>query len=394
MLIHADPLHLLQKDLQILLGHLQNKREELKFEQAHRDTILESIDDGIAVLDERDLIQYLNKKFASMFGTLSDGWNGMHISKLYNFLLDQGQVADVGKLSSVYYSVLGKRNLIADRCEIILKKEQTKYINVYTGPVSHPEKVYLGRVWKFQDVSQEKELAQMRMEFLSLASHQLRTPLTAIWGYLKMIDGGDFGDIPDKLQKPIGVLMHSTNKMRDLINDLLDVSRLESGKLVPKIERIDLGQIISDEVETQGSTAGLKSLQVELIPHGDTVLMSDASLVKEMVKNYLSNAIKYSKPNGVIVIHTSKVGKDVYRVAVKDQGIGIPADQQVHLFEKFYRADNVSTSEYEGTGLGLYFVKQCAAALGGRVGFHSQEHQGSEFWFDIPSASQSDLNIN
>lgn len=387
MMVHIDPLHALQKDLQILLGHLQNKRQELEFERAHRDTILESIDDALTVLDDRDSIRYINKRFSLMFDIDGNDWRGKHISNLYNFLVSNHYLKDMGGLSKVYYSVLGKQNLIADRCEIVWKKDQPKYINVYTGPVSHPEQIYLGRVWKFQDVSQEKELAQTRIEFLSLASHQLRTPLTAIWGYLKMIDGGDYGEIPEKLRQPLGRVLSSTDKMRDLINDLLDVSRLESGKIIPSYSQVELIAELKEELKLQESLLIAKQTDLTFLTADNSLEIStDIKLVREIFKNYLHNAIKYSPVGAEICVHISAVVQHMVRISVKDHGVGIPVDEQQHIFEKFYRAANVSSAEYEGTGLGLYFVRKAAQTLGGRVGFHSQPAAGSEFWVDIPVA--------
>ncbi|MCA9379434.1 hypothetical protein KC640_03315, partial [Candidatus Dojkabacteria bacterium] len=243
MLTKTDPLQSLQKDMRILLQHLQNHKSSRRFAEANRDTILESINDGVLVLDDQDNIRYTNRKLGEILAIDTLRWQDAHISQFYNFLLDQSTGQDLHRLQTVYYSVLGKQNLVADACELTWPRPKTRYLEVYTGPIRHDQRMYLGRVWKFEDISHQKELEQMKVELVSLASHQLRTPLTAIRGYLKMIEGGDYGELPAKLEQPLSVLMHSTEKMRDLINDLLDVSRLDSGTVEVKLQQVDLVEV-------------------------------------------------------------------------------------------------------------------------------------------------------
>lgn len=387
--MHPDSLQILQKDIQILFSHLQTKKNDLELERVHRDTVLESINDGIVVLDENDYIKYLNNKLRVLFGVDSENWHGAHVSELYKHILDNNKDSDLTKLQTVYYSVVGKQNLVADMCEISWQSHSPRYIRVYTGPISHPKQIYMGRVWKFEDITDEKELEQMRVEFVSLASHQLRTPLTAIWGYLKMIEKGDFGALPVPLQKPLSVVLSSTSHMKELVNDLLDVSHLDAGKVSTQFSNVEIVKLINEEITGQLPLAQKQKLEIKLttvLP--ELVLETDPKLLREIFKNFLSNAIKYSKPGTEVEVIISFASSKSLRILVKDHGIGIPASQQASLFQKFFRADNARTGDYEGTGLGLYFVKKCVQLISSTIGFKSIQDHGSEFWVDLPIKHQ------
>lgn len=255
---------------------------------------------------------------------------------------------------------------------------------IYTSPILSKQNKVLGRLWKFEDISKEREVERIKTEFVSIASHQLCTPVTAIYGYLRLITDGTYGELPETLVNPVNTLVESASHMRDLVNDLLDISRIDSGRIAPKLERVDLVELINKELEEVRSMAKQKQQQLVFLPSTPQVYaMTDPAMVTEMLKNYLHNAIKYTPEFKHIWVRIELDNHHV-KVCVKDEGIGIPPEQQNHLFEKFFRASNVLTNNIEGTGLGLYYVKKCAEALNAHLGFHSQMGSGSEFWFSIP----------
>jgi PAS domain S-box-containing protein len=385
MQIHLDPLKSLENDIQVALGNLQVKRDSLRQERLHREIILDSVDEAILILDHTDTIKFVNHRFGTLFNTSRENWLDKHVNDFYVLISKLGQESIAGKFSEVFQQVTGNMTSLAHDFELEIISDTRKFLRVFTGPIKDTDNTYLGRVWKFEDISQEKELQQMKEEFISMASHQLRTPLTAIWGYLNMINDGNYGDLPSSLRKPLQAVWHSAKRMKELVNDLLDISRIESGKIKATVVDMDLIATIQDEVLGQKELAIQKRQELLILPTlPQLMIKSDPKLVREMVKNYLSNAIKYTPVGKRVEVTVEFVDTKHIKVAVKDQGIGIPKDQQSHLFEKFYRAANVQTDDYEGTGLGLYYVKACARVLGGNVGFESKENEGSCFWFTLP----------
>jgi len=234
------------------------------------------------------------------------------------------------------------------------------------------------------DVTQEREIAQMKSDFVSFATHQLRTPLSGIKWMLELAMRETA--VPETAASFMKDALGASQRLIQLVNDLLDVSRLESGRMkaTPQlVDLVDLTRTVLDELK----------LQVEEREHQLTVtsaedpldVFADPQLLRQVVLNLASNAIKYSPSRGTIDVQLTREGSFV-RWQIKDTGIGIPKESQRHLFEKFYRADNVAALETDGTGLGLYLVRLIVEQLGGRVGCESEEGQGATFSFTVPRA--------
>jgi signal transduction histidine kinase len=199
-----------------------------------------------------------------------------------------------------------------------------------------------------------------------------------------MLKDGTYGEIPSSIAEPIASLAHSASQMRDLVNDLLDISRVDSGRLVAQPRSIKILDLAKDVALGMTRQLQSKSLKLLMFPrHLDLELETDPKLAGEMLRNLLDNAIKYSNKFGRVWIEIDKVSGGI-KLSVKDEGLGIPTDQQHRMFEKFFRATNAMKQDVDGTGLGLYYVKKCAQALEARLGFQSAENKGSTFWFVLP----------
>src|SRR5215467_10393108 len=237
------------------------------------------------------------------------------------------------------------------------------------------------------DVTQEREIAQMKSDFVSFATHQLRTPLSGIKWMLEL--AMQETAVPDAAASFMKDALGASQRLIQLVNDLLDVSRLESGRMKATPQLVDLVALtrtVLDELK----------LQVEERDHQLTVasaedpldVFADPQLLRQVVLNLASNAIKYSPSRASISVRLTGEGHAV-RWQITDTGIGIPKESQRHLFEKFYRADNVAALETDGTGLGLYLVRLIVEQSGGRVGCESEEGQGATFYFTVPGAQPS-----
>ncbi|MBI4033667.1 hypothetical protein HY379_01575 [Candidatus Saccharibacteria bacterium] len=232
-----------------------------------------------------------------------------------------------------------------------------------------------------------RELDKTKDEFISMASHQLRTPLTAVKGYLSMVLEGDTGAVKKSQKEMINRAFSGAQKMVYLIADMLNVSRLQTGKFVIENQPTNLADLIEGEVSQLQETAD--SRQLKLIYHKPAkfpMLNLDETKIRQVVMNFLDNAIYYTPSGGSITADLTASEEEI-RFTVNDTGLGVPAAVQHHLFSKFYRANNARKMRPDGTGLGLFMAKKVITVQGGAIIFKSKEGEGSTFGFSFPRHS-------
>ena len=231
----------------------------------------------------------------------------------------------------------------------------------------------------------EKEIDEKNKEFISVATHELRTPLTAIIGNLSMVYE-DFGDRLDGTVKPLVEQVYkSTTRLRDLVNDMLDVARLEGGRTEFTIMPIDIKEVASEVINNLLITTKDSGIGLTYSELNATAVLADEARLRIILNNFVSNAIKYNRPKGTVsVAHTLK--ENMLVTSIKDTGLGIPEDQKEHMFEKFFRVQNADRKNVVGTGLGMYITKQYINAMGGELWFESLHGQGTTFYFSLPLA--------
>lgn len=231
-----------------------------------------------------------------------------------------------------------------------------------------------------------RSLDETKDEFISMASHQLRTPLTAVKGYVSMVLDGDAGELTPGQRKMLGQAFTSSQRMSSLISDLLNVSRLRTGKFIIEPSRVNLVEVIEGEIAQLKETAAGRGLLLTFDkPAHFPVCMLDETKTRQVVMNFMDNAVYYTRPGGKITVQLVE-NKDSIEFTVTDNGIGVPASEQPHLFTKFYRADNARKARPDGTGLGLFMAKKVVVAQGGAIIFKSVEGHGSIFGFTFPKA--------
>ncbi len=233
--------------------------------------------------------------------------------------------------------------------------------------------------------AQLRHLDETKDEFMSMASHQLRTPLTSVKGYISMVLEGDVGKITSQQRLLLEEAFNSSERMVRLIADFLNVSRLQTGKFVIEKHPTDIAAAVRDEVESLQLIAKTHGHKLELVAKNEELLVvCDEAKVRQVIMNFIDNAIYYTKmPGGVIKVAIEKSHNDIM-FTVKDSGIGVPESEQLHLFTKFFRAKNARQQRPDGTGVGLFLAKKVITAHGGKMIFSSAEGKGSTFGFYLP----------
>lgn len=236
------------------------------------------------------------------------------------------------------------------------------------------------------DVSKEKEIDKAKTEFVSLASHQLKTPLTSIRWLSELLLSPSGEALSDKQRQYVSSIKASCDHMVEMVNDLLNVSRIELGTLAYTLEDFNIVDLVKAVAQEQEHDALARHIAVRLEASVLPTVHADKKLVRMIAQNLISNAIKYSLEGGEVHIELSLAStrRESIFMRVQDQGIGIPKSEQGHMFSKLYRASNATSAVPDGTGLGLYVIKTILDRAGGGITFESTEGKGTTFYASIP----------
>ncbi|OHA20863.1 MAG: hypothetical protein A2849_04265 [Candidatus Taylorbacteria bacterium RIFCSPHIGHO2_01_FULL_51_15] len=229
-----------------------------------------------------------------------------------------------------------------------------------------------------------KELDQLKSEFVSLATHQIRGPITAIKGYASLMLEGDYGAVPESIKQPIETIAQSSGALAGIVQDFLDVSRIEQGRMKYEFTAFDLSKLVYDVAEELSPTIERKGLKIKLDVQQSITVEADKGKLRQVIENLIDNALKYT-PQGFIYLTLTRAEGNIARLTIKDTGVGIKKETLPKLFQKFSRAEDASKANMLGTGLGLYVARQLIEAQKGRVFAESEgEGKGSTFSVELP----------
>jgi len=341
---------------------------------------LDNISDNVIITDPDGLVVYANKAVENVTGYKPEEAVGKKSGALWKT-----------PMPKEYYQNMW--DTIKRQKKVFVGEIRNKRKNgeIYTAVISiSPVLDKEGKVEFFvsveRDVTKEKEVEQAKNEFITLASHQLRTPPSIISWYTETLQSGDLGPINAKQASYLAEIYRANQRMVAIINSLLNISRVEMGTFKISPKEVDIGNIIDEIVKELTSRFDRK---VEIKRNYDPTLGHfnvDPNIMEIVIENILSNSFKYGPPEGARIEITAKMEDGALFLSVKDNGIGIPLKVQDKIFERLTRADNAISVSPDGTGLGLYMVKKIITeGFGGKIWFQSEENKGTTFFISIPA---------
>ncbi len=379
----------LRSDSGALLGYVgtneditERKRAEMELERLRhqQELILQSVADGIQVLDLQGKATFVNPAAVRMIGYEAEELIGrsMH-DTLHHSKLDG---TPYPREECPIFRTLTDDALRHVTDEVFWRKDGTSFpVEYISAPMREGDKI-AGAVVTFKDIGERRAIERLKDEFVSMVSHELRTPLTSIRGALGLLTSGLIGSLPEKGQRMLEIAVNNTDRLVRLINDILDIERMQSGKVTMQRQVCDTAALMdqaADEMRAMAEKAGVM-LSVSL---QSARLWADPDRIVQTLTNLLSNAIKFSPP-GATVRLTLVCQQDQVVFQVKDQGRGIPADKLESIFERFQQVDASDSRKKGGTGLGLAICRNIVQQHGGWIWAESTLGEGSAFYFTLP----------
>ncbi|NJN17028.1 MAG: GAF domain-containing protein [Oscillochloris sp.] len=343
------------------LGVVARQRED---EASKLMAILRSIGDGVVVGDRLGRIRIINPAAGQILGITSEAFIGRPINELPGVPADL-KTSETGSLMQKFS--VGSRT-----------------VRAHCAPVRAARGESLGTVVVYHDLTHEEAIDRLKSELVATASHELRTPMTSIRGYVDMLLLGTFGTINSDQRAPLQVIKNNVVRLVQLIDELLDMSRVEAGEVRLRQEPVDVATLIRDVTEVLGGQFSERDITLQLdLQEGLPPVIVDRQRIEQVAVNLIGNACKYTPKGGTVCV-VLRNGGDVLRIDVHDTGVGIPEEARDHIFTPFYRADNPLRDEVGGTGLGLSITRRLVELHGGQIWFESEVDHGSTFSFTLP----------
>ncbi|TWP18027.1 PAS domain-containing protein [TM7 phylum sp. oral taxon 352] len=363
--------------------------------ESKSDVVINAIDDGVLAISKDGNIELINPSAQQIIGWDQGDALGLNWKSVLKLVTSDGK--DVEDLENPIAQSLSKNQPTHnDKLFLLTSSEKRILVSIVSSPVGTDGE---GIIVVFRDITKEKAEEREQAEFISTASHEMRTPVASIEGYLGLALNPATAHIDEKARDFITKAHESAQHLGRLFQDLLDISKVEDGRMKNNPKIINVNEFLKDIFDGLATKADEKQLNYifmpDIIDEGKEKSLQpifyaniDPDHFREVVSNLIENAIKYT-PSGEVVVNITGDDKQI-SVSVKDSGIGIPAEDIPHLFQKFYRVDNSDTREIGGTGLGLYLSRRLAEAMSGNLRVESKYKEGSTFYLEIPRMNSSE----
>lgn len=365
------------------ITHRSMMEKLLKEEAKYNQSIINNMADGVVIFDVTGNVSLINHSMRTIF-SLGDGFP-VTLQDIFSDDFGRDLIAEIAAFGDEQDVIISQRNV-----QCVAVSGETLALEIDVTKVKRQQvTMYIG---VFRDISERLKLDKLKNEFVSTVSHELRTPLTSISASLKLLESGALGEFGADAQKIIAIASTNSNRLKALINDLLDMDKLLAGKMTFNIEVCNACELIRQALENNKSygdqfkvTYELQLKNIDLDVSALNILV-DSQRFQQVLANLLSNAAKFSPLSSTVVVKLELL-QDMLRINVLDKGVGIDGLQQEKLFKKFSQIDSTSTRQTGGTGLGLVISKELVERMGGEIGVESALGMGSCFYFTVPLAS-------
>ena len=357
----------------------QRLHQKVEANAARMTAIFESAQDGLLTFNRSGTVESINRAGQAMFGYGPTETLGRDAA----LLLDIPDAGEVFLDRLVGGQGLGQgltREMVARR-----KDGSTFPAEVSLGRFDLPNGAHV--VAAVRDMSERRRVEQMKSEFVATVSHELRTPLTSIAGALGLLVGGAGGEFPERAARLVGIAHANCQRLVRLINDILDIEKIQSGQLTFEASPLDLTELSRSATESMQGLATDQGVVLEISTVAPAMVRGDADRLTQVVANLLSNAVKFSPRGGTVEISVASRDLGRHRLSVRDYGAGVPEAFRERIFSKFAQADGSDTRQLGGTGLGLAICREIVERHGGRISFDSAPGQGATFHVDLPALS-------
>lgn len=364
---------------------------ELNAESTKSEIIVNSIADGVVLVDASGIVQLINPAARSIVGWTSDDATALDYRSVLKIINNKNESIDES-LDPVQQCLKTNQSVLTDKLGIRTTSGKQLLLSIMASPLGG--ETATGAIIVFRDITAQRAQERDQAEFISTASHEMRTPVAAIEGYLGLALNPSTATIDEKARSFLGKAQDSAHHLGRLFQDLLDISKVEDGRMQNNPTILDVTTLVRgilEEFRTQFVEKGLTVIYTpDTTAGGQNIaplfyINADVDHFQEVLSNLITNAIKYTK-QGSVTVDVRGDNEHVY-VSVTDSGIGIPTEDIPHLFQKFYRVDNSDTREIGGTGLGLYLSRRLTESMGGHLTLESTYGKGSTFTMEFPRVS-------
>ena len=354
---------------------LEHQKHNVEENEKYIRTILEHLTESVIVTDRNGVIEIVNKKTQNIFGHNPDEYVGNHISALIEGI-------DIDEIEEgVNYEF-----------QVANKFGSFLYLDLQYSKVSFNDKIIF--IFIIADKTREKELDNLKTQFVSMVSHELRTPLTSIRGALGLVSSGALGALPDKVKELVNIAGNNSIRLVNLINDILDLEKIKAGKMEFKFDEYEIMPLITETIAFNSEYGRQFDVEYKIQGSLDKALVNvDKDKFVQILTNLLSNAAKFSTPKEDVIIAVGR-SSDSIRTSVTNKGMGIPKKSYSKIFESFSQVDSTDSRSKGGTGLGLSICKSIVQKMGGAIGFTSVLNAETTFYFDLPEIHQKEYREN